>query len=506
MFCIHTDRSAVSNRRFRHIFVSASVLGLVAAHPSLAQVKSAAPGSNQIEEIVVTANRGAAESLQRVPLAVTSINPLQIDRGGQGSFTDLAKSVPSLSITQDAPGYQKFDMRGLTTGGYASSDTSDRSLVAVYIDDTPISVQGQTPDIRVVDLERVEVLRGPQGTLFGASSMAGAIRFVTAKPQLGSFFGNVEASAATTEHGAPSFSMRGMFNAPLTSTLAVRVNVYHSDDGGYIDNIGAYSKKDANRAITTQGRVAFRWTPTAKLTADLTGTFEDSRAHGLNQGLSGLGPYQVSTNSPEGTNDKLQLYTLNLSYDMGRFDVVSTSSYTYRDVGFNASPEPQIGYFFEDYLGLTPRPNAYPLFQQPKTYNQAITNLIPAEKYQIDNNIRDWMQEVRLVSHDDGPVRWTAGAFYEGQRRRLRQDIPTPGFDTLSYQNIFYGPFQTPNGLYNSKLVDAAFSADDIFSGLQHVDEHQLALYVDGTWHVTDKLDLTAGVRYFDFEEKYYLF
>ena len=120
------------------------------------------------------------------------MNPTQLDRGGQVSLTDLARVVPSLSITEGAPGYQKFDMRGLSTGRYASSDTSDRSLVAVYVDDTPISVQGQTPDRKVFDLERIEVLRGPQGTLFGASSMAGTIRFVTAKPVLDNRFGSFE--------------------------------------------------------------------------------------------------------------------------------------------------------------------------------------------------------------------------------------------------------------------------------------------------------------------------
>jgi iron complex outermembrane recepter protein len=122
------------------------------------------------------------------------------------------------------------------------------------------------------------------------------------------------------------------------------------------------------------------------------------------------------------------------------------------------------------------------------------------------------MAEGRLVSKDNGPVHWTVGAFYEKQNRHLRQDIPTPGFDTLSYENCFYGPtcggapFNTPNGLYDSKLVDKAFNSDDIFSGLQDISEHQFAVYADGTWHATDKLSLTAGARYFDFKEDYYLF
>jgi outer membrane receptor protein involved in Fe transport len=497
-------RHARVHASLTHVLLSAASFSVLAAHAAVAAETAA---SSQVEEVVVTANRGAAEALQKVPMAISAVNPTLLERAGQVNLTDLAKVAPSLSITEGAPGYQKFDMRGLSTGRYAASDTSDRSLVAVYVDDTPISVQGQTPDLKVFDLERVEVLRGPQGTLFGASSMAGTIRFVTAKPSVSEVFGSVEATGSTTQHGDPSYSLRGMVNVPINETIALRAAVYKGEMGGYIDNIGARNKDDANLARTEQGRIALRWIPTDRLTVDVSGTFEHSRAYGLNQGLSGLDDYTVSSNSPEGTNDRLQLYTLNVAYDVGAVEVISTTSYTTRHIGFNSSPEPQIGYFFQDYgSGLPIGPNAYPLFKQPAQYDQAITNSIPAEMFQINNRIHDFMQEVRVVSHDDGPVRWTAGAFYERQSRRLWQDIPVPGFDRLSYENYFYGPFNTPDGLYNSQTVDGAFRPDDIFSGLQNLDEHQFALYADGTWHVTDKLNLTAGVRWFDFEEKYYLY
>jgi iron complex outermembrane receptor protein len=466
-----------------------------------------AKAGTELTEVVVTANRSGAESLQNVAMAISAVSVEQITRSGQGNLSDLAKFTPSLSITEGAPGYNKFDMRGLSTGGYASSDTSDRSLVAVYLDDTPISLQGQTPDLKVYDLERVEILRGPQGTLYGAGSMAGTIRFVTAKPSTSSFFGSVEAGGATTEHGGESYSLRGMVNMPIIKDqLAIRATVYQGEDGGYIDNIGLRNKADANLNRSTQARVAARWTPTDKFTVDASYTFEQSHAFGLNSGLSGLGDYKVSTNSPEGTRDSFQMYSINFDYDLGFADLVSTSAYTWRRIGFNASPEPQIGYFFQDYTGLTPSANAYPLFKQPASYSQAVTNSIPPEKYMISNKVHDYMQEIRLVSKNDGPVKWTVGAFYEQQRRNLYQDIPTPGFDKLSYMNYFYGPFNTPDGKYNSKTVDGAFNPDDIFSGLQNQEEHQFAIFTDDTWHATKKLDVTVGLRWFSFSEKYYLF
>jgi outer membrane receptor protein involved in Fe transport len=390
---------------------------------------------------------------------------------------------------------------------YRTSDTSDRSLVAVYLDDTPISVQGQTPDLKIYDLERVEILRGPQGTLYGAGSMSGTIRFITAKPNPHSFFGTFEATASGTEHGSVNDSFRLMANVPLVDDkLAVRATVYQGEDSGYIDNIGDRHKNDVNLNRTTQARIALRWTPIDKLTVDFSFTYEKSKAYGLNQGLSGLAPYTTSTNGPEGTQDDFNLYNVNFDYDLGFADLVSSTSYTWRRIGFEASPDPQIAYFFQNYTGLPLSNVTYPLFNAPPSYSQAVTNLIPREGYDISNKVHDFMQEVRLVSKNDGPVHWTVGAFYEHQRRNLYQDIPVPGFDTLSYMNYFYGPFNTPNGLYNSQTVDQAFEPNDIFSGLQNETEHQIALFTDDTWHVTKQLDLTAGIRYFNFKEDYFLF
>ncbi len=480
-----------------------------AAAAAAAQAAPAEPAKDDsLTDIVVTANRSGAESLQKVPIAVSVVNIDQITKSGQGNLSDLAKFTPSLSITEGAPGYQKFNMRGLSTGGYASSDTSDRSLVAVYLDDTPISVQGQTPDLRVYDLERVEILRGPQGTLYGAGSMAGTIRFVTAKPNLTKTFGTAEAGIATTDHGAASYNIRGMLNLPIVSdTLAVRANFYVGRDGGFIDNIGLRNKQNANSNMTYQGRLAVRWTPSPDLTVDGSITYERSVANGLNAAFSGLAPYTILTNGPEGTDDRFRLYQLGADYDAGFANLIVTGAYTDRAIGFDASVEPQIGYFFQNYgYPLTPSTTAYPLFQAPTAYSDNLARSLPPELYQIDQKLKDYMGEVRLVSKNNGPVKWTVGMFYEQQDRHLRQDIPTPGFDTLSYMNFFYGPFAVPGGLYNSQTVDKAFQPNDIFSGLQDVNEHQFAAYADGTWHVTDRLDLTAGVRYFNFSEKYYLF
>ena len=469
----------------------------------------AAGSATTIQEVVVTANRSGAQSLQKMSMAITAVDVDRMDKAGQGNIADLAKLAPSLNITEGGPGFNKIDMRGLTTGAYRTSDTSDRPLVAVYLDDTPISVQGQTPDLKVMDLEDVEVLRGPQGTLYGAGSMAGTIRFVTAKPNTHSTFGTLEVSGAGTEHGDGSYNLRAMFNTPIINdVLAFRGTVYQGEDGGFIDNIGDRHKKAANQNKSTQARLAIRFTPNDKLTVDAAYTYEGSHASGLNSVYSGLPAYTISTNSREGTSDDFHLYSVNAKYDLGFADLVSSTSYTWRRIGFHMSDEATIAYFFANY-SATPLPSipatTYPVFPALSSYNQQVANAIPAEKYGISNKVHDFMQEVRLVSKDDGPVKWTVGAFYEHQRRNLYQDIPVPGFDTLSYVSLYSG-LNTPTGKYDSKLVDGAYNSNDIFSGAQNQTEHQFALFTDDTWHVTKKLDLTAGVRYFDFGEDYYLF
>jgi outer membrane receptor protein involved in Fe transport len=490
------------------VLMSAASLTAIATTGAHAQTAATAPAATsatpaattQLQEVVVTANRSGAQSVQNVAIPISVVDPTLADRSGLGNLSDLAKFSPSLTIIQGAPGFNQISMLGLTSMPYRTSDTSDRSLVAVYLDDTPISVQGQTPDLRVYDLERVEILRGPQGTLYGDSSMAGTVRYITAKPSSTSSFGTLEITGADTEHGAPSYSIRGMFNTPIVDDkLGFRATFYDGQDGGYINNIGLRDKKDANLNDSIQGRAALRWTPDSTLTVDFAATFEQSHAYGLNDAESGLPKYEMDTNSPEGTRDSLQLYQLNIDKDLGFADLISSTSYTWRRIGYNQSDDYTIGYYFANYYGL---PNA--LYNAPAKFNLATNDLIPAEHYEIDNKIHDVTQEFRLVSKDGGPIKWTVGAYYEGQRRNLYQDIPTPGFDTSSYTAGFY---ELATGQpYNSKTTDGAFNPNDIFSGLQNENDEQFALFTDDTWHATKKLDLTAGVRYFNYNESYYLY
>lgn len=481
-----------------------ALLGAASVMALMAGAAQAADKQHEVQEVVVTASRTGEQSIQKIPMAVSAINPENADRAGTGGFNDITRVVPSLILQEQAPGVNKIDMRGLTTGGIVNSDVQDRSLVSVYLDDSPISLQGANPDLKIYDLERVEVIRGPQGTLYGAGSMAGTIRLLTQKPNATDTFGSFEASASATDHGGANGNLRGMFNTPIVNdVLAVRATAYLGHDSGFIDNVGAVGKKDANDVDTKQGRLALRYTPNDRLTVDASVTYEWLITGGLNNAYNGLKPYTYSSNSAEYSKDNFLLYNLTAAYDLGWADLTSSTSYTDRHTGYRLGPEKTIAYFFESYGGyIGPNP-------RPAVYDQAATNRLPAENYYINNKIHDFMQEFRIASKGDGALKWNGGVFYERQGRLYVQDIPTPGFDKLSYQNAFYAPFVTSRGTftkYDSQLVDQAFYPDDVFSGIQHSSEYQVAVFGEGTYNFTPQVALTAGLRYFKWEQKFDLF
>ncbi|KPF73483.1 hypothetical protein IP88_09145 [alpha proteobacterium AAP81b] len=492
----------------KFVAISTSLLSIVAA-----TAVSAAETEAPTDEIIVTAERGAARNLQDVPIAVTAITPDRLDRTASFSLADLTRYTPALNIVEAGPGINKIEIRGLTTGQLvpnSTSDVQDRSLVAVYLDDAVISLQGQNPDLKVIDLERVEVLRGPQGTLYGAGSMTGTIRYITAKPDPSKSFGTAEGILSQTEKsGSPNGAVRAMLNLPLvTDKLALRLTGYYGHDAGFIDNIGAQNKRDANSVDTVQVRAALRWQAGDDTNVDLSYTYLDLAAHGLYRGFAGLPDYTFSGNGPEHNYDKFHLVNLTIAHDFGPVSLVSSTSYTHRDLDFLESLEPTVAYFFQFAAPGPNNPfNVNGTFAPPNPYNQALVNQLPVESYSIKNRIDDWQQEIRLSSDQSGRLRATGGFFFQSQRRRYVQDIPLPGFDTLSYvaQGWNADPANAGNP-YNSQTTHGAFSPNNVFAGLQNIDEYQVAGFGEVTFDVTPRLSLTAGLRGFFWHQDFDLY
>ncbi|WP_300750700.1 TonB-dependent receptor [Janthinobacterium sp.] len=424
-------------------------------------------GSDTIEQVNVTATRSAgAVDVQKVPAAITVLQPESLAKFGLGNLVDIASAVPAMSVQSQGPGVNNITMRGLVVRGIVPSEIQDASLVAVYVDDMPVTLKSGNPDLKVLDLERIEVLQGPQGTLFGAGAMAGAVRQITQKPDTNDLFGSVEAvGSRTSGFGGNNHNLRGMVNIPLKDdVLGLRLTGYTGNDSGYIKN--ALTGSTTNAVSTNQGRAALRLKASRDLTVDASITASNVKA-GLNDAYADLAPFTTIALLPQSSNDNLQLYNLAVNYDFGRVQLVSSTSYLHRDTFYQQSAQyPATAFVFGGQLPLM------------------------AAAYQIGNKVTDFAQEFRFNSKDAGPFKWTAGAFFESGKRNVVQNEPTIGFDAR-----FAATRNFPG--YNSQTNELALTPDNFFSGLQNTKSRQVALFAEGTYTVWDKLDLTAGLRLF---------
>jgi iron complex outermembrane receptor protein len=430
--------------------------------------------SSSLDEIVVTANRVGEQSLQKIPMAISVLSPAELDAKGLGSVSELVRTLPSVNMQSLSPGENDIEMRGLVTDGVEPTNAQERSLVAIYLDDAAITQQAFNPDLHVYDLERIEVLRGPQGTLYGAGSMAGTIRLITKKPDSNTFSGDGDISVSQTEHGSTNYSVRGVLNLPLIEDkLAARIALYRSDDSGYIDNIGA-NVRDSNPDYSTQGRLAIRWQPTDTLTFDASATFARLNALGRNAIFPQLGSYTYSSLTPEQFSDYFKLYNLTADWDISFAHLISSTTNIQRQFAENETSQ----YFTESYL--------LPGILLPSNSNSS-------------NDVHEFQEELRLVSRPDQQLRWITGAYFERETRFFPQNIPTPGFDAV------YGA-EIGDPTFNSQTLYGTPSPNDIFYGTINLTEQQFAVFGEATYPILPKLDLTLGVRYFNFHDDFSLY
>lgn len=431
-------------------------------------------GSLALDEIVVTANRVGEQSLQKIPMAISVISPAELDAKGLGGVSDFVKTLPSVNMQSLSPGENDIEMRGLVTDGVEPTNAQERSLVAIYLDDAAITQQAFNPDLHVYDLERIEVLRGPQGTLYGAGSMAGTIRLITKKPDAKTFSGDGDISVSQTEHGGTNYSTRGVLNLPLVEDkLAARIALYRSDESGYIDNLGL-NERNSNPAYSTQARLAVRWQASDVLTVDASATFARLNALGRNAIFPQLGNYTYSSLTAEQFDDYFKLYNLTADWDLSFAHLISSTTAIQRQFAENETSQ----YFTESYL--------LPGIQLPSNSRSS-------------NDVHEFQEELRLVSRPDQALRWITGLYFERQARFFPQNIPTPGFDS-AYGTAIGDPTFNSQALYGTPVPD------DIFYGTIALKERQFAIFGEATYPIAPKLDLTLGLRYFNFHDDFDLY
>ena len=426
---------------------SSALLTLTAVFMLLATAPVSLSAQDAIEEIVVTALKRTS-TLQDTPIAISALTSSGLERVGADDFVDFVGSVPGLTLRDNGPGATRPIIRGIASPGEPQVGVYFDEALVVGAPGTTNDAGLRSPELKPFDLERVEVLKGPQGTLYGGGSMGGTLRFITSKPDTTEFAGKLSLEGSTVRYGDSGFQVNGMINVPIIEDqLAVRIVGFKRDDPGFIDNT-AYGEDNINDVDTEGGRVMLRWTPTDRFTATGAIYYQDQNVGGgfhFNPGIDADNP-QTDAISREPYNDEQVLYNLTLEYGFDWADAL----YSYSWFDRNA--------VFRFHNGFTGVPFPPVLSTQPEPL-QALSH------------------EFRLSSSGDNAVDWTVGAFYSDRNAFVDSRVQYPD-------------------------ADGRIAQDDVFLFRRTVNSDliQRAVYGEATWRATDRLALTAGVRYYDID------
>jgi iron complex outermembrane receptor protein len=434
------------------------------------------------EEITVTAMK-REETVQDTPVSIVAPTEEDLNRRGVDGLEGVAENVGGLIVQNLGPGQSQVAMRGVSAGQIVRDQPGVKEQVGVYLDESVVSLSLFTPDLDMFDLNRVEVLRGPQGTLFGSGSATGTVRYITNQPELNVQKGFAEFGGSTIDGGNQGGDFKLGFNAPMGDKAAARVSGYYNHIPGYIDAVtpNLSVNKDVNDGNRYGGRAAIKFAPSEHFTITPRLVFQKVEMNGWNKvdafnilanpytttrPAVTLGPREQFTQLQEKFTDKFILGDVNLTYNFGNAQLTSVSSYTYRDV-----------LVIRDTTSLTASVTggSIGLPESVYTLNSPLDDATKAKVF---------TQEVRLSGASKN-LQWVLGGFYSHMRRDYGQDLITPGFEDAS--GI---PTQGVNA-----------PKDDLFYSRLGYKLDQFALFGEGTWTVTPKFNLTGGLRYYHFSE-----
>ncbi|KUR79636.1 TonB-dependent receptor [Novosphingobium sp. Fuku2-ISO-50] len=474
------------------LLASGSAAAFVAT-PALAQTAAPAAdtaSANASGEIVVTAQK-RSESIQHVPISMQALGAATLEQHQVQSFDDYAKQLPSVSFQSMGPGQSQLFFRGITSGGdglpFGALPTS-----GVYLDEIPVTTIGALLDVHVYDMQRVEALSGPQGTLFGASSLSGTLRMITNKPVLDKLEGSFDVTADKYGKGNAGATVEGMINVPVAHGVAVRAVGFYEHDGGYIDNLpgsrtynrtytdpnnkdntltspmtvtnSAYAKNNYNDVDSYGGRIALGielengWKITPQLIAQhmhSNGTFLYDPA---------VGDLAVHDYTPEYNIDEWFQAGLTIEGKIGDWDLLYSGGYMKRKINTAA-----------DYSYYTVAYASHPGYTYFTDSNGK--NIDPTQQFTSIQRLTKQSHELRINSPSSSPVRVTAGLFYQRQTNHANLNYFIPGVSAASQASTVYG--------------------DDVFVTNAYVTDRDYAAYGQANFDLTSKLTLTTGIRGF---------
>jgi iron complex outermembrane recepter protein len=467
--------------------VSALALTIASASPVFAQDTADAADGN---EIIVTANKRAG-TIQDIPFSINAQTEADIRRSGATTIEDLSRNVAGLAIQNLGPGQSQVAVRGVSAGQIARDQPGVKEQVGIYLDESVISLSLFTPDLDLFDLNRVETLRGPQGTLFGSGSVGGTIRYITNQPNTNAVSGAIEGNINTVDENDIGGHLKGAINLPLGDSAALRVVGYYTKYAGFIDarREGGRIDEDVNDGERYGGRVALLLKPSDSVSITPRFIFQRIEVNGFNrQERFNLYANPFTTTRPaitfnereqfllldEKFTDEVKIADLTVQAELDGIDITSVSSYTWRDILVSRDASALTGSVSVD-LGFP-----------------AAGVLLPSNLLDT-TDVKAFTQEIRLASSYDSPFQWVIGGFYSSTDRFYRQRLPTPGYDAFTDAGLGAG---TSAAVANGFSLNSPYNADIPYT------LKQLSFFGEASLKLADAFTVTAGGRYYAYNEE----
>jgi iron complex outermembrane receptor protein len=515
--------------RGRHVLryapLASAISAILAGGMPLAHA-AAEEEAGALTEIVVTAQK-KSENLQNVPISISVFDTKKLDQLNIVDVNSYVKYSPSMSYVRSQgqgdngePGNSHIYIRGVVSGGDGNHSGSQPS-VGTYFDEQPVTTIDGTPEVHIYDMARIEVLEGPQGTLYGASSEAGTVRIISNKPDPSKFAAGYDLSGNSVAHGGIGYSVEGFVNLPLSPILAVRLVGWDVHDAGFIDNVAgtnaaagivngvrtfptwaasagggigagsisnaAYVKKDYNTADTKGGRAALKLDLGDNWTISPTVMGQKITTEGYFGYDPAIGPLEVTHFGPEYTSDSWVQSALTVEGKMAGFDVVYAGAYMKRNRD-SVADYSDYAYFYDQTAGY----GAYWLGNNGKP-------IMPQELVIGSGAFEKWSHELRVSTPQDRPVKATAGVFVQRQLHNILQDYLMPGYGFTSLGG------GNPNGLSDTSIPGfPALSVPGHSNTIWLTDEQRVdrdkAVFAQVSWDITSQWELSGGLRYFKYD------
>jgi iron complex outermembrane receptor protein len=488
-----------------------------------AVAQETAPASDTTLEAIIVTSQKRKEDIKEVPLSISVISGDTLKDNQIVDYTDLSRNIPNVSfMSQAGPGLSTIEIRGVTS--LAGSAT-----VGVYLDDVSLTTRNLysmgVAEPRFFDLQKVETLRGPQGTLYGAGSMGGTIRFLSNQPDVGGFTSIASAQISQTEHGGTNYEAHGVVNVPLAASTAVRIGLQAGHDSGYIDQLNPNTLQTVNKGINganwTVEKLALKtqidrdWSITPSVfaqqyrTNDIDGAYLSVPYYQVGDGQGGGGPalglYQTTKGVREPGDDHLTVLNLTANGDLHFADLTAVLSNYKRNFQRTQDGTAVNSNYIACQLQTTCYGNATGVtVTNPDSFVTAINNL-PSAVY-LGNTINSTALELRLASKDydptHGPFTWIAGAYYSRTKTNVTDNEPVFGinaaFQSFYGNNTAIGDPTVLGGAYPND-----FPGDSSYYSARHYDERQKSLFGELTTHFGESVRLQTGLRWTDSVEDF---